>query len=188
VSQTPQSPPPEAGDPAPGNAQPLGALIIPLTLAAIGVYLVVGTLTMDEVGDDNGIFGPRMMPWLVAALALSVAITMTIDVLRSRRRSAAAQPAASGPAERSGEQTGEQAPNWRAVAIAVAGVVAFIVLLPFAGWLISATLLFVVIAMSLGNRNHATSLIAGLALASVIQIVFSGFLGLNLPAGFIGSL
>ena len=52
-------------------------------------------------------------------------------------------------------------------------------------WLISATLLFAAMSLSLGGKTVVASLVIGLGLASVIQIVFSGMLGMTLPAGIL---
>ena len=67
------------------------------------------------------------------------------------------------------------------IAVAFGGCVAGFVLL-------GNSWLQLLIAAALGNRNYPVCLLAGLALASVIQIVFSGLLGLSLPAGFVGAL
>ncbi|OLL71377.1 Tricarboxylate transport protein TctB [Pseudonocardia sp. Ae168_Ps1] len=78
--------------------------------------------------------------------------------------------------------------NAPAVLTAVGGVVAFIVVLPWLGWILSATGLFTALAAALGNRKWLPVVLAGLALASAIQVVFSGLLGISLPAGFVGLL
>ena len=59
------------------------------------------------------------------------------------------------------------------------------ILLEPVGWLISATLLFWAMSVALGGRRHVTGLIMGLGLASMIQVVFSGLLGMSLPAGLL---
>ena len=40
-------------------------------------------------------------------------------------------------------------------------------------------------SVALGGRRHITGLIMGLGLASMIQVVFSGLLGMSLPAGLL---
>ena len=76
--------------------------------------------------------------------------------------------------------------NATAVLTAVGGVAAFIVVLPWLGWILAATGLFTALAAALGNRRWFPVVLAGLALASAIQVVFSGLLGISLPAGFVG--
>ncbi|HZG89321.1 MAG TPA: tripartite tricarboxylate transporter TctB family protein [Pseudonocardia sp.] len=179
-----------------------GALIVPAVLVALGIFLVVGTVGMDVVG-DGGVFGPTAMPWAVAVLCFVVAAALAVDILRPRPEYDTPTDPPSTPVEAdteadtgagagTGADTGaEPAPepetvNARAVGIAVGGVAGFIVVLPWLGWILSATLLFTTVAIALGNRRYPTCLLAGLAVASVIQIVFSGLLGISLPAGFVG--
>lgn len=63
---------------------------------------------------------------------------------------------------------------------------AFTLVLEPLGWLISATLLFVGMSLALGGRHLLRALVIGLGLASLIQVVFSGLLGMQLPAGILG--
>lgn len=76
--------------------------------------------------------------------------------------------------------------NATAVLTAVGGVAAFIVVLPWLGWILAATGLFTALAAALDNRRWFPVVLTGLALASAIQVVFSGLLGISLPAGFVG--
>ena len=77
---------------------------------------------------------------------------------------------------------------WRGVAVVSASLVLFMVVLTTLGWLISAALLFAGVAWGLGSGRHLVNLGAGLALSSVIQLAFSGGLGLPLPAGILAGL
>ncbi|ADB73121.1 hypothetical protein Gobs01_02647 [Geodermatophilus obscurus DSM 43160] len=165
-----------------------GALVVPAVLVALGIFLVTGTATMDVVG-EGGLFGPTVMPWAVAAICFVVAVFLAVDILRPRPEYDPAFGAGSRAAADSSDGSDEIGPdtvNAAAVGTAIGGVVVFIAVLPWLGWILSATLLFAAVAIALGNRKFVTCLLAGLALASVIQIVFSGLLGISLPAGFVG--
>ncbi|ANY05269.1 tripartite tricarboxylate transporter TctB family protein [Pseudonocardia sp. HH130630-07] len=195
-----------------------GALVVPAILAALGVFLVYGTLTMEVVG-DGGLFGPTTMPWIVAVLCFVVAAGLTFDILRPRPEydgpaaapaatvgagapmaageaasgsgdgTTVADPASAGSpadAEAPADAPAEDGVNAVAVLTAVGGLAAFIVVLPWLGWILSATGLFTAVAAALGNRRWLPVVLAGLALASAIQVVFSGLLGISLPAGFVG--
>ncbi len=167
-----------------------GALIVPAVLVALGIFLVVGTVGMGVVG-DGGLFGPTAMPWAVAVLCFVVAAALTVDILRPRPEydsptHAPATPVDADTPANTDTDTEPETVNARAVGIAVGGVAGFIVVLPWLGWILSATLLFATVAVALGNRRYPTCLLVGLAVASVIQIVFSGLLGISLPAGFVG--
>jgi putative tricarboxylic transport membrane protein len=75
--------------------------------------------------------------------------------------------------------------NWVKLGSALAAMIVFTLILEPVGWLISATLLFAAMSLSLGGRKVGTALVVGLGLASIIQIVFSGMLGMTLPAGIL---
>lgn len=164
------------------------ALVVPAVLVVLGVFLVVGTSTMDVVG-EGGLFGPTVMPWAVAVICFVVAVLLAVDILRPRPgvepvfgpREPVARDARDGDDEAAPDTV-----NAKAVGVAVSGVVVFIAALPWLGWILSATLLFTAVAVALGNRRYLTVVLAGLGVASVIQIVFSGLLGISLPAGFVG--
>jgi putative tricarboxylic transport membrane protein len=173
------------------------ALIVPAVLVALGIFLVVGTVSMDVVG-SGGLFGPTAMPWAVAVLCFVVAAALAVDILRPRPEYDGPSGSPSTPVETDTdtdtdtdavEPDAEPEPetfNARAVGIAIGAVAGFIVVLTWLGWILSATLLFAAVAVALGNRKYPTCLLVGLAVASTIQIVFSGMLGISLPAGFVG--
>ncbi|MEU6698860.1 tripartite tricarboxylate transporter TctB family protein [Pseudonocardia sp. NPDC046786] len=165
-----------------------GALVVPAILAGLGIFLVYGTVTMEVVG-DGGLFGPTTMPWIVAVLCFVVAALLAFDILRPRPEyDTPAAGAADGSAGDSGE-AGPAAPdgvNVPAVLTAVGGVAGFIIVLPFLGWILSATGLFTAVAVALGNRRWPGIVLGGLAVSSAVQVVFSALLGISLPSGFVG--
>jgi putative tricarboxylic transport membrane protein len=75
--------------------------------------------------------------------------------------------------------------DWRALLTILASLVAFIVLLRPAGWILAAALLFYGVAYALGSRRPVFDLSVALVMSSVIQLIFGTALGLNLPAGFL---
>lgn len=170
LGESPQPPPQHAPPPE----RDLTALVIPAVLVAVGAFLVYGTATMNEAG-DGGLFGAKTFPRIVAALCFVVALAMVADIVRPRR----VQADESEPAESS---------NWPALATVIGGLVFFILTLERLGWLIAATVLFTVVAIGLGNRRYLSCVLGGLALASVIQIVFSGLLEISLPPGILGGI
>ncbi|NUL44544.1 hypothetical protein F7P69_04955 [Cellulosimicrobium funkei] len=65
---------------------------------------------------------------------------------------------------------------------------AFLIVLPVLGWLLSAAGLFFVIARALGSKTLVRDALIALTFAATAQIAFSVGLGLNLPNGVIGVL
>lgn len=76
----------------------------------------------------------------------------------------------------------------RSLLATIASAFGFVLVLPYAGWVLSATALFWLIAKLLGSRRPIFDLAIALIVASVIQLVFSGLLSLNLPAGIFGGI
>ena len=75
--------------------------------------------------------------------------------------------------------------DWRALGIVLASLVACIVLLVPAGWIIAAAVLFWGVSYALGSRRPVFDISVALVMSSLIQLIFGAALGLNLPAGFL---
>ncbi len=161
---------------------------IPLAVVVLGVagYLTHGLLTM-EVSASAAPPGPRLFPTIVTIIAYLVGLALLVEGLRSRRRRDAGD-AVSAPTDSTPAGDGDEHIRWRGVAVVAASLVAFMVVLTTLGWLLSAALLFAGVAWGLGSDRHLVNLGAGLALSSVIQLAFSGGLGLPLPAGILAGL
>ena len=71
----------------------------------------------------------------------------------------------------------------RAVALVSAGLLVELLLLEWAGWIIAATLLFVLAARAFMSRRLLVDLMLGLALAALTFLVFAYGLDLSLPVG-----
>ena len=151
-----------------------GELVLAAILTLLGVVLVVGNLTMDVVG-DGGLLGPQGFGWIVAVLSFGVAAQMTLAALRK-------------PREERMTQAAVEATNWTALLTCLGGVVGFAAFLDLLGWLLASTLLFAAVSTGLGARPVLRNVAIGFILASVLQLLFGGVLGLNLPAGVIGAL
>lgn len=160
---------------------------IPLAVVVLGVagYLTHGLLTMEV--STSAAPGPKLFPTIVAVLAYLVGLALLVEALRSRRRRGTGE-AVSPPADGTPGEDGDARISWRGVAVVSASLVLFMVVLTTLGWLISAALLFAGVAWGLGSDRHLVNLGAGLALSSVIQLAFSGGLGLPLPAGILAGL
>jgi putative tricarboxylic transport membrane protein len=76
--------------------------------------------------------------------------------------------------------------DWRTFGLVLGAVVVFAVLLEPVGWILSATLLFWIVAYALGSKRPVFDIGVGLLLSSLVQLAFGAGLGLNLPSGFIG--
>lgn len=178
MSHTHTDPPPADAGEAGGTTRGLsfwdgrGELLIGAVLLAMAAALALGNLGMAVIG-DGGLLGPQGFGWFVAALATVVGVLLVVAALRR------------GP-ERRASLAARERTNWRAVGLVMLGIVAFSALIDVVGWLVMATVMFAAVATGLGNRNLLANLTVGFVMAAVVQIVFSGMLGLNLPSGVLG--
>ena len=200
-------PPAEAGpaastaDGVPTRPAPVrGVLVIAAVLVVIAGLLIYGNLTMKVA--NPGPFGPQAFPWIVAVICLVAAALIVVEQVRHPRTIADGfnpdpfsvvgvvhDPFDESVAPQLKAEAAEDAPpegvNWDKLGSALASMIVFTLILEPVGWLISATLLFAAMSLSLGGKKVVASLVIGLGLASVIQIVFSGMLGMTLPAGIL---
>ncbi|MGB3484334.1 MAG: tripartite tricarboxylate transporter TctB family protein [Mycobacterium sp.] len=146
------------------------ALVMPGFLILLGIFLSYGIATM-EVADDSEVFGPKAFPSITAGLCFVVAALLTVSILRNPETT---------------DDTGDAGSNWRATTITVGSFVAFAVLLVPAGWIIAGAVVFWGVTIGLGSTRYFLNLLIGLAASSIVQLVFSGMLELNLPPGIMG--
>lgn len=147
-----------------------GSLAVAGVVLGVALYLTYGLITMN-VPDAADSPGPRFFPVLVAGLAYLLVIALVVDAFRHRTRET--------PEPRT-------ATDWKAVAGIVATLVVFTLLLRPLGWMLAGTLLFWGVATFLGSRRHVFDAGLALGVASIVQLIFSAGLGLNLPAGILG--
>ncbi|MEE2058800.1 tripartite tricarboxylate transporter TctB family protein [Rhodococcus artemisiae] len=154
------------------------ALIMPALLVVVGLFLVYGIVDM-EIADDSEIFGPRSFPAIAAAFCFVIAALLTVSILRHPEIPDA-------PVDDNGQPISGPASNWRATGITIGSFVVFTVLLVPAGWIIAGAVVFWGVTVGLGSTKYVANLLIGLALSSIVQLVFGGLLGLTLPPGVMG--
>lgn len=177
INENEATAPPEAREPRHGFWAGKSALVMPGLLVVLGIFLIWGILDM-EIADDSEIFGPKAFPWITAGFCFLIAVLLTVSIVRNPELPEATSD---GPA---GAPT--TASNWRAAGITIGSFVAFAVLLIPAGWILAGAIVFWGVTVGLGSTKYVQNLLIGLALSSIMQLIFSGLLGLTLPAGVMG--
>ena len=178
-------------------------------LYTVAILLTVGTITMNVQGKSAP--GPQFFPILVCIVLYLSATLLAIQILRTPnvpdntvhpgngqfsadmlhdlgnlgKEEDAAYDAV--PAQTPGK-TWKTYSDWRTVGMLFGGVVGFVALLEFLGWIISAAALFWLVAHALGSRRSIFDIGVGLLFSSIIQLAFGAALGLSLPSGFIGGI
>ncbi|MDU0368484.1 tripartite tricarboxylate transporter TctB family protein [Microbacterium sp. NPDC089180] len=176
-------------------------LVVPAVMLAIGVALIIGTITMT-VPANTAPPGPQLFPTIIAVAVIVLAVLLAVDILR---RPEPVDVADAGATDDDADVDDEallaavegrepEAPavrprsNLWAMLGAVGTVVVFIAALTPLGWLLSGAFLFWGIARALGSRRPVFDIFLSLAISALVQIAFSGGLGLNLPPGILEGL
>ena len=149
-------------------ARSTAGLCIGIGLVAMGCVIGFDALTM-RVPPTYAKVGPQVFPIVVGAgLVLCGLITAIQSVLAGVSRPVVVEPVPT---------------DWQALGIVAAGLILHALLLKTLGFVIMATVLFVIVAIALGSRRYLRDAAIGVALALVTYVGFTRGLGLQLPSG-----
>lgn len=168
-------------------------LTVPALTAVIAVCLLLGG-TLMSVPEASGFLGPRFFPLTIGALLMVTALVTTAWPFRPRRTAhETAESTPASAADTTDDGAADAAParaqsDWRALAMMAATLAGHVILLQPLGWLLAGTLLFWGISCSLDRRRPVFDLCIAVTTASAVQLVFSGLLGVELPAGILGKV
>jgi putative tricarboxylic transport membrane protein len=152
--------------------------------AELGVALLLGAAGVMVFMDANGLVtpysqsdpvGPKTVPYIVAGLLVVCAVLLAINVIRGGQ----------GEAE-GGEDIDLTHPaDWKTILPLAGAFILNILLIDWAGWVISGTVLFWGSVLALGSRRYVRD---GLISVALSLLTFYGFylgLGIALPAGLL---
>ncbi|TLM87014.1 tripartite tricarboxylate transporter TctB family protein [Pseudarthrobacter sp. NamE5] len=152
--------------------------------AELGVALLLGAAGVLVFLDANGLVtpysqsdpvGPKTVPYIVAGLLVVCAVLLAINVIRGGQ----------GEAE-GGEDIDLTHPaDWKTILPLAGAFILNILLIDWAGWVISGTVLFWGSVLALGSRRYVRD---GLISVALSLLTFYGFylgLGIALPAGLL---
>ena len=150
----------------------------------LGVALLLGAAGVLVFLDANGLVtpysksdpvGPKTVPFIVAGLLVVCAVLLAVNVLRGGQ----------GEAE-GGEDVDLTHPaDWKTILPLAGAFILNILLIDWAGWVISGTILFWGSVLALGSRRYVRD---GLISVALSLMTFYGFylgLGIALPAGLL---
>lgn len=144
-------------------------------LGAAGALVLIDAARLVTPYSQSDPVGPKTVPIIVGALLLVSAVMLAVNVLRGGH----------GEAE-AGEDIDLNHPSdWKTVIPLAGAFIANILLIDWAGWVISGTVLFWGSVWALGSRHYVRDGLISLALS---LLTFYGFylgLGIGLPAGFL---
>ena len=144
-------------------------------LGAVGAFVLFDAVRLVVPYSQSDPVGPKALPVIVGALLLVCAVMLAVNVLRGGHADAEA-----------GEDVDLSHPSdWKTVLPLALAFIANILLIDWAGWVISGTVLFWGSVWALGSRHYVRDGLIALALA---LLTFYGFylgLGIALPAGLL---
>jgi len=150
----------------------------------LGVALLLGAAGVVVFLDANGLVtpysksdpvGPKTVPFIVAGMLVVCAVLLAINVLRGGK----------GEAEGGEDVDLDHPADWKTILPLAGAFIANILLIDWAGWVISGTVLFWGSVLALGSRRYIRD---GLISVALSLLTFYGFylgLGIALPAGLL---
>ena len=148
---------------------------VALLLGAAGVVVFVDANRLVTPYSQSDPVGPKTVPYIVAGLLVVCAVLLAINVFRGGQ----------GEAE-GGEDVDLTHPaDWKTVLPLAGAFILNILLIDWAGWVISGTVLFWVSVLALGSRHYVRDGIISVALALATFYGFYLGLGIALPAGLL---
>ena len=154
-------------------------LAMPALMVAVATYMLIGQFAM-KVPESVDLPGPQFFPWIIIVALYVLAALLAFEIIRNPQLPELAPATEPEDLEERVWYT-----DWRAVAWAVGGLVLFIALIVPIGWVISAALMFVMVAHAIGSRRWLMDVLVGLFLSSVIYLIFAVLLSVDLPSGLI---
>lgn len=150
-----------------------GELVFTSFLFATSLIVLVDTSLMIE-SNAVGFVGPKVFAYIVGALMFVLSAIQLWAVWRGNR----------GVPE--GIETGVEAekPNWKALGIVMAGLVAYAALVEIFGFLIMGPLLYFAVAKAVGAKGNVRIAIVSVVVAGAVFVAFTQGLQLYLPLGF----
>lgn len=184
----------------------LGVAAFVFVLACV---FAIGTATMD-VPETAGVPGPQFFPTIVVILLFIVSIALAITVIRKPARDdedEAGQMLEMSPelledigqidttseirvvtAAAGEERKKRTGTDWKTLGIVFAALAGTALLLEPLGWIITAAVLFWVVAYALGSKRHLFDIGVAFLFSSLVQLSFSAGLGLTLPSGILSGV
>jgi putative tricarboxylic transport membrane protein len=165
-------------------------------VVALGALMLVGASDIAlGVGYDR--VGPRAFPYGVGGglVALGLALALSRSSTPGRGEwthgdlGAHGAVRASAPARPASHAAGQAPVSFDRLALATlgCGLVAFVLLLEPAGFIVAAAVQFVLAARAFQSKVPLRDALLGLAMAAIVYMAFTSGLGAALPAGWLAS-
>jgi putative tricarboxylic transport membrane protein len=149
---------------------PGGQLAVAAGVVALGVLILWGSFHLPTGGGYAQV-GPGVVPRAVGIVTLVLGAFLVREALMGGFL---------------GVDEDEQAKlpmDWLSFAWVSGGIIAYGLLIELAGFIVSSTILFLMVARGFNSRRWLLNAVTGVVLAAIILAIFNYGLGLTLPAG-----
>jgi putative tricarboxylic transport membrane protein len=147
-------------------------------LAFVGSLFLLGAIifwdTWRKVPPElNLTISPKVFPYGIASLLMFLSAALAIQVLRG------------DVATPEGEEQGAviQKSDYKTFGLVLGSILAFLLLIERAGFVIAASVTFFGITVAFDNKRHLRSAIGGTIFITIVYFAFTQFLNVQLPAG-----
>ena len=144
----------------------LATMILGALLLVLAVVVLVQAARLDNRGET---VGAATAPWVVGALLFLVSVLL---IIRGRRDMGVWEVS---------EHTTSQ--DWLRMLTLLGVLIGYAIVMPFLGYVVSATLLFGATAVVLGAPARLRSFAYGWCVAVLVYLVFDVGIGISLPSG-----
>jgi putative tricarboxylic transport membrane protein len=152
-----------------------GEMLLALVAVVFGI-LIVWQATLIRLTPAYSKVGPRVIPYVVGVGLVVAGVWLGYEALTGH--------ASAGTAE--SEDADPTLPtDWRTVGLLALALLAYLVLIERAGFIIASAVLFVMAAFAMGSRRLARDIAIGIVMSTALYLVFSRGLGLSLPPGIL---
>ncbi|WP_205707273.1 tripartite tricarboxylate transporter TctB family protein [Kineococcus vitellinus] len=142
-------------------------------LVLLGALVVADAATLSQGLVDDGVVGPRPVPYVVGAGLVVTALVLAVDVLRGGR----------GEAEDGEDVDLSAGSDFKRIGLLVLVFAANVLLVERLGWVVSGALFFGGVAKLLGGRSLLRAVAVGAVLSLLTFYFFWVVLGIQLPPG-----
>lgn len=120
--------------------------------------------------------GPRVIPYIIGVGLVALGLWLATEALTGRT---------AGPSEESEDVDPTLPTDWPTVGILAAALVAYLLLIERAGFIVASVLLFFGAAFAMGSRRYPRDAAIAVVLAVAVFYVFTEGLNLRLPEGWL---
>ena len=154
---------------------PGGQLAVAAGVAALGAFVLGGSFYLPTGGGYAQV-GPGVVPRIVGVLLIVAGILLIREALTGGFRGVDEEAEVHLPM------------HWGYFAWASGGILAYGLVIEHLGFILSSTILFVMVARGFNSRRWLLNAATGLVLAVIVFAIFNYGLGLSLPKGVFGKL